>query len=90
MVSYVKFMRCTQAYFNNLTKKDVDTLYFVANPTSADNGFLYLGNRLISGTSEKESSTTNGYISINEIKDILIKENLADNDILLYNEGTKK
>ena len=90
MVSYVKFMRCTQAYFNNLTKKDVDTLYFVASPTSADNGFLYLGTRLISGTSEKESSTTNGYISINEVKDILIKENLADNDILLYNEGTKK
>lgn len=88
MVNYVKFMRCTQKYFNDLTTKDQDTLYFVYDQNSVDNGFLYLGNRLISGSFEDHSS--NGYISMSDIKDIVIKEGLTDGDILLYNEGTKK
>ena len=86
MVNYVKFIRCTRNYYNNLTTKDQDTLYFVYNQNSTDNGFLYLGNRLISGSEEYDT----GYISINDVKDILIRENITDNDILLYNEGLKK
>lgn len=89
MVSYVKFQRCSQSYFDALAKKDQDTLYFVYDPSSSDNGLLYLGNRLIAGSIDK-AGVDYDLININDIRDIIIKEGLADNDILLYNEGTKK
>lgn len=89
MVNYVKFQRCSQSYFDSLMTKDQDTLYFVYNPSSSDNGLLYLGNRLISGNATGEGRDYD-LININDIRDIIIKENLTDNDILIYNEGTKK
>ena len=47
--NYVKFLRGTPVAFNNLTKKDIDTLYFIAEKDSSV-GKLYLGNICISGT----------------------------------------
>ena len=90
MVNYVKFIRCTQTYFNNFSTKDKDTLYFVYKKDAADIGLLYLGNVLISGNLETEQPEVEGYISINEVKEIIIDQHLTDGDILLYNEVTKK
>ena len=84
-VNYVKFMRGTQALYDNLTKKDQDTLYFVYADANAEKGKLYLGNKLISG-----SSSIDGEVSISDIADIVIGENLSDGDVLVYNEATKK
>ena len=84
-VNYVKFMRGTQALYDNLATKDQDTLYFVYADASAEKGKLYLGNKLISG-----SSSIDGEVSISDIADIVIGENLSDGDVLVYNEATKK
>ena len=92
MVSYVKFIRCTQSYFNGLTTKDQDTLYFVYQPNTTDKGLLYLGNRLISGTDDYNSTNSSDvkYISFSDIKDIILSQNISDGDILLYNEAIHK
>ncbi len=84
-VNYVKFMRGTQALYDNLVTKDQDTLYFVYADASAEKGKLYLGNKLISG-----SSSIDGEVSISDIADIVIGENLSDGDVLVYNEYTQK
>ena len=84
-VNYVKFMRGTQALYDNLTTKDQDTLYFVYADANAEKGKLYLGNKLISG-----SSSIDGEVSISDIADIVIGENLSDGDVLVYNEYTQK
>ncbi len=84
-VNYVKFMRGTQAMYNALAEKNSDTLYFVYENASADRGKLYLGNKLISG-----SSGIDGEISISDIADVVIGENLSDGDVLVYNQATGK
>ena len=84
-ISYVKFTRGTQALYDQ-SSKDQDTLYFIyENPTDTT-GKLYLGNKLIGGGSSGLSET----IFVSDIEDILIKEGLADRDILAYNDYTKK
>ena len=85
-VNYVKFMRGTQALYNSLTTKDQDTLYFVYDAISDDHGKLYLGNKLISGS----SSNPSGDISLSDIGDILFDNNLADGDFLVYDEAENK
>lgn len=85
-VNYVKFMRGTQALYNSLVTKDQDTLYFVYNAVSDDHGKLYLGNKLISGS----SSNPSGDISLSDIEDILFDNNLADGDFLVYDEAENK
>lgn len=90
-VNYVKFMRGSQELYNSLQTKDQDTLYFVYNNDQANDigepvGKLYLGNRLISGS----SSSAGGTISISDIQDILLDNNLADGDFLVYDEAEDK
>ena len=80
-VNYVKFMRGTQTLYNSLATKDQDTLYFVYESANAETGKLYLGNKLISGS----SSNPSGDISINDVADIIVNnETLADGDLLVY------
>ncbi len=86
-VNYVKFMRGTQALYDSLAIKDQDTLYFVYQNASAETGKLYLGNKLISGSSFNPS----GDISLNDVADILINdETLADGDLLIYDANEDK
>lgn len=84
-VNYVKFMRGTQAVYNALTEKDNNTLYFVYDNAQANKGKLYLGNKLISG-----SSGIDGTISIADIADVAIGSGATDGDVLVYNEATQK
>lgn len=85
-VSYVKFMRGTQALYNSLPTKDSDTLYFIYEAASSETGKLYLGNKLISGS----SSNVGGTISISDVEDIVLDAGLADGDILIYDEAEGK
>ena len=84
-INYVKFMRGTQTLYNSLATKDSDTLYFVYENAQAEKGKLYLGNKLISG-----SSSIDGSISIADIADVAIGSGATDGDVLVYNESTKK
>lgn len=65
LANYVKFLRGTPTAYNNLTQKDSDTLYFVAEK-DAVTGKLYLGEILISGSTNAEGVTD--YLS--ELKDV--------------------
>lgn len=85
-VNYVKFMRGTQTLYNSLATKDQDTLYFVHENANDDHGKLYLGNKLISGS----SSNPGGNISISDIQDVLIDNNVADGDLFVYDEAEEK
>lgn len=85
-VNYVKFMRGTQALYSSLETKDQDALYFVYNNINDDHGKLYLGNKLISGS----SSNPTGDIYLSDIQDILFDNNLADGDFLVYDEAEEK
>ena len=78
-------MRGTQATYNALIKKDSDTLYFVYEDASADKGRLYLGNKLISGSSSFDDG-----ITLADISDVIINAGVSSGDILVYNEGTEK
>ena len=81
LVHYVKFMRGTQTMYNELVTKDSDTLYFVYENAQADKGKLYLGNKLISG-----SSSIDGNISLADLADVAAEAGIAtDGDILVYN-----
>lgn len=68
---YVKFVRGTPTAFNNLANKDADTLYFIAD-TNATSGKLYLGSKIISGSTD-----------ISSIGDIIISS-IGDKHILIY------
>ena len=86
-INYVKFMRGTQALYDSLATKDQDTLYFVYQSASSETGKLYLGNKLISGS----SSNPSGDISLNDVADILINDDtLADGDLLIYDANEDK
>lgn len=84
-VNYVKFMRGTQDLYNSLTEKDSNTLYFVYENAQADKGKLYLGNKLISG-----SSSIDGNISIADISDVVIDQGITDGDVLVYDGSLDK
>jgi hypothetical protein len=53
LANYVKFLRGTPTAYNNLTTKDTDTIYFVAEK-DATTGKLYLGNVCIAGSLNEE------------------------------------
>ena len=74
---YVKFMRGTLAAFEALASKNKDTLYFIYDDEASTDGSLYLGDRLIAGGDI-------GKASIDELKDVLISENLSGESILIY------
>jgi hypothetical protein len=76
-VNYVKFVRGTPQAFANLAIKNPDTLYFITEAESAD-GVLYLGSKRIGGTGNLSTS------SIDELRDVLISNNLSDKSFLVY------
>ena len=82
---YVKFVRGTQEMYDELIRKDPDTLYFVYEDANAEKGKLYLGNKLISNT-----PGANGIISLSQISDIVIDQGLSHGDLLIYNDDTGK
>lgn len=81
--NYVKFMRGSQALYDNLATKDRDTLYFVYENINDEYGKLYLGNKLISGASGES-------VSIADVADIILDANLSDGDVLTYDEAEGK
>ena len=78
-INYVKFLRGTPTAFAKLSQKDNDTLYFISE-SSSKRGSLYLGDKLIS------ESVAN----LEDLNNILIKENLQDNHVLSYDAGSEK
>ena len=82
---YVKFVRGTQEMYDELIRKDPDTLYFVYEDANAEKGKLYLGNKLISNT-----PGANGIVSLSQISDIVIDQGLSHGDLLIYNDDTGK
>lgn len=86
-IHYVKFIRSSAAAWANLlltpAKIDDDTLYFIYEASDTTKGKLYLGQRLISGVGEGDSSSVN----ISDIGGIYIDdETLENKQILVYNE----
>lgn len=80
MVNYVKFLRGTPEAFTKLAVKDSNTLYFISEQ-DATTGSLYLGNKLLSAS----TSSPTGEISIQDLKDVLIDNDLlVDGSILMY------
>ena len=69
MTNYVKFMRGTPKAFSQLTSKDINTLYFIAEK-DATSGRLYLG--------DKELICDNHDASVAFLRD-LVDVNLPDN-----------
>lgn len=87
-IHYVKFIRSSVAAWANLlltpAKIDDDTLYFIYEASDTTKGKLYLGQRLISGVEEGDSSSVN----ISDIGGIYIDdETLGNKQILVYNEA---
>ena len=86
MVNYVKFLRGTPEAFAKLAVKDSNTLYFISEK-DATVGSLYLGAKLISAS----SSSITGEISIKDLKDVLIDNDLlVDGSILMYDYMSQK
>lgn len=83
--NYVKFIRGTEASWKNIPneQKSSDTLYFISDTGSAT-GKLYLGAKLISNGAL--SSAT----SLSQLNDVLIKEGITDQSILVYNATEEK
>ena len=75
---YVKFVRGSSLVFNGLQNKDSDTLYFITDSDSGK-GYLYLGDKLISG----------GVSDLSDFQDILIEE-ISDKQLLVYDETLEK
>ena len=82
--NYVKFRRGTPEAFNNLTKKDPDTLYFIYEEDELT-GELYLGSKLIAGSGEVTGAT-----ALSGLTDILLSEDLDTNDCLVYDISLEK
>ena len=72
--SYVKFLRGTISDFNQLKKKDLDTLYFIYEDINSDKGLLYLGDKLVSGN----------LIKLKDLEDIDF-DNVETSSFLIYN-----
>lgn len=78
--NYVKFLRGTPNAYSQLTPKDDDTLYFVAE-RDADRGVLYLGEKLISGS-------LSGSTTLQDLTDVLIDAGIEAGSLLYY-DGTQ-
>ena len=78
--NYVKFLRGTPNAYAQLTPKDNDTLYFVAEQ-NADRGVLYLGEKLISGS-------LSGSTTLQDLTDVLINAGIEAGSLLYY-DGDK-
>lgn len=80
-MAFVKFSRGLTSSYNNLRRKDPDTLYLVYDSVNALNGKLYLGEKLISSVGNTSS------ISLNDLLDISAS-NPQDGMLLQYNANT--
>lgn len=78
---YVKFLRGTPAAYAAINK-DEDTLYFISENNAAS-GKLYLGNKLISGSTS--TATTLG-----DLQDVLISAGVTSNSLLVYDGVQEK
>lgn len=79
--SYVKFVRGTVSAWNQLRAASQvydDTLYFIYESSDATTGSLYLGTKLIGGTS------SGGASSLADLTDVIVSE-ISNKDILIYN-----
>ena len=82
--SYVKFVRGTVTAWNQLRAASQvydDTLYFIYESADATTGSLYLGTKLIGGTS------SGGANSLADLTDVIVSE-ISNKDILIYNRGS--
>lgn len=80
-------MRGTPAQYAALPEKDIDTLYFIADP-SASEGCLYLGSKLIAGNGEGSSGDLSELLSLNDLSDVIVNSlDLSDASFLIYNQS---
>lgn len=82
--SYVKFVRGTVTAWNQLRAASQvydDTLYFIYESADATTGNLYLGTKLIGGTS------SGGANSLADLTDVIVSE-ISNKDILIYSGGS--
>lgn len=80
-------MRGTPAQYAALVEKDIDTLYFIAEPTASE-GCLYLGNKLIAGNGESNSGDLSELLSLNDLSDVIVNSlDLADASFLIYDKS---
>ncbi len=82
LANYVKFRRGTPAQFAALANKDADCLYFISEQ-NAITGLLYLGDKLISGS-------LNASISLSDLEDIMLGNNISPNSILVFDGEEQK
>ena len=76
LANYVKFRRGTPASYAAIASKDADSLYFISEK-DATQGVLYLGDKLISGS-------LTATITLSDLEDILLDNNITPNSILIY------
>ncbi len=81
-VAFVKFSRGLSSVYNNLSRKDPDTLYLVYDANDSLTGKLYLGDKLISGVGSGSA------IYLNDLADVSISGTLEDGMLLQYNAST--
>ena len=85
MPNFVKFLRGSQAAYDRLSIKDLDTLYFIYDSTNSEaSGKLYLGETLIGGTGSSIGATT-----LNGLSDVDLTD-LADGALLQYDYPANK
>ena len=90
MPNYVKFMRGTINAYNKLATKDDDTLYFLYdndNP-SENEGYLYLGNKFISGPCGGDVQPE--VINLTDLKDVIISQDLNYDALLAFDPQTQQ
>ena len=82
-MAFVKFSRGLISTYNNLNRKDPDTLYLVYENENSASGSLYLGTKLISSVSSGVSAT-----ALSDLTDVTISGTLQDGMLLQYNAST--
>ena len=85
-VNYVKFQRGTITAYNLLKSRqliDSNTLYFIYESADKKNGYLYLGDKLISGSGSGTNIT-----KLSDISDVL--ENVTDAGAFLVKNDSGK
>lgn len=82
-MAFVKFSRGLISTYNNLNRKDPDTLYLVYENENSASGSLYLGTKLISSVSSGASAT-----ALSDLTDVTISGTLQDGMLLQYNNST--
>lgn len=82
-MAFVKFSRGLLSVYNNLTRKDPDTLYLVYENLDSTYGSLYLGDKLISSISGSASN-----LSLGDLTNVSLPNELEDGMLLQYNAST--